>query len=241
MQAANIVGATAAVTGAIQLAAARRGVDFGYLYAQARLESRFDPAAAARGSSARGLFQFTAGTWLDMVRRHGAEVGLGGAAAALAAGADPATRAAILDLRRDPALSADLAAAFAADNCSRLETALGRPASATDLYCAHFMGAAGAIKFLRAKDADPAAAAAALMPAAAHANRAVFFAADGSARGLGEVYDRFAAKLAGNAVPAGGNLLPVQPPARFAARVEPAVAPAAAARLAYLSLAVLGG
>ena len=237
MQAANIVGATAAVTGAIQIAAARRGVDFSYLYAQARLESRFDPAAAARGSSARGLFQFTAGTWLDMVRRHGAEVGLGDAAAALKAGADPATRAAILDLRRDPALSADLAAAFAADNRSRLETALGRPASATDLYCAHFMGAAGAIKFLRAKDADPGSSAAALMPAAAHANRAVFFAGDGSARSLADVYDRFEARLAGNGVPATGSSLPV----RLAARVEPAMPPVAAARLAYLSLAILGG
>ena len=233
MQAATIVGASTAVTGAIQLAAARRGIDFAYLYAQARVESRFDPNAAARTSSARGLFQFTASTWLDMVRRHGAEVGLADAAAALRGGADPATRAAVLDLRRDPQLSADLAAAFAADNRTRLEAGLGRAATATDLYCAHFMGAAGALKFLRARAVDPTAPAAGLFPAAARANHAVFFASDGTARSFEAIYDRFAARLNGNSVPPTGNFLPVQ-----VAVVAPA---ASAARLAYLSLATLGG
>ena len=43
------------VAGAIRTAAARTGVDFSYLMAQARVESGFNPKAQARTSSARGL------------------------------------------------------------------------------------------------------------------------------------------------------------------------------------------
>lgn len=230
---------TTAVIGGIRLAAARTGVDFDYLLAQARVESNLDPQAAAPTSSARGLYQFTAGTWLDTVRRHGAEHGLGWAADALKAGADPATQAAILDLRRDPAASSSMAAAFASDNAAALERRLGRPANATDLYLAHFLGAAGAVRFLKARDADPGAAARdAVLPAAARANANVFTARDGRARTLDEVYARFEAKLA---VPAGGATAGGwsgnrPPPAGTAL---PVTAPQAA-RTAYLLLAGFG-
>lgn len=229
---------TASVIGDIRLAAARTGVDFEYLVAQAKVESGLDPDAAAKTSSARGLYQFTAGTWLDTVRKHGAEHGLGWAADALRAGADPATKAAILDLRKDAGTSASMAAALASDNQRTLEQRLGHAASATDLYLAHFLGAAGAARFLQARQADPnGAASAAVMPAAARANAAVFTARDGRARTLAEVYDRFGARLSdtgaaltpavatGMDPPQYGNALPVAAPA--------------AARVAYLLLAEL--
>ncbi len=185
-----------AVIAAIRLASARSGVGFDYLLGQARIESGLDRHAAAPTSSARGLFQFTAGTWLDMVRRHGDAAGLGWAADALRAGADPATRAAILNLRHDAGASAALAAAYAKDNAAVLERDLGRTASATDLYLAHFLGSAGALRFLRARDADPGGAASgAVLPAAARSNAGVFTAPGGRARTLGEVYARFEAKL----------------------------------------------
>ncbi len=185
------------VTAAIRLAAAHSGVDFDYLLGQARVESGLDPDAAAPTSSARGLFQFTQSTWLDMVRRHGDETGLGWAAAALRAGADPATRTAILDLRHDAGASAALAAAYARDNGAALAQGLGRTATATDLYLAHFLGPAGAVRFLQARDADPGGAATgAVLPAATRANAGVFIAPGGRARTLGEVYARFEAKLA---------------------------------------------
>lgn len=227
------------VTAAVRLAAASTGVDFTYLYNQAKVESGLDPDARAKTSSARGLYQFTSATWLDTVRRHGGEHGLGWAAEAVAGGSaarDPAMRAAILDLRRDPQAAALMAAAFAGDNAAKLEAGLGRAASPTDLYMAHFLGAAGAIRFLRAHDAAPAAAAADVAPAAAAANRAVFFGRDGGARSLAAVYDRFAAKIAGNGVPPPGSALPVQ-----VAAVAPLPAAAEAARFAYLLLAELGG
>ncbi len=227
---------TAAVIGGIRLAAARTGVDFDYLLAQARVESGLDPDAAAPTSSARGLYQFTAGTWLDTVRKHGAEHGLGWAAEALKAGADPATRAAILDLRRDAGASAAMAAALASDNAKSLERRLGHAANATELYLAHFLGAGGAARFLEARAANPdGAASGAVLPAAARANAAVFTGKGGRARTLGEVYDRFSAKLAvapatvaapGNAAARTGTALPVNPPA--------------AARTAYLLLAEFG-
>ena len=52
------------VRAAISRAAQATGVDFGYLLAQARLESGLNPNARARTSSATGLYQFTNSTWL---------------------------------------------------------------------------------------------------------------------------------------------------------------------------------
>jgi len=231
------------VTAAVQLASARTGVDFDYLYTQAKVESGLRPDAAAATSSARGLYQFTSATWLDTVGRHGSAHGLAWAADAVTSGEatrDPAIRAAVLALRGDPQASALMAGAFAADNAAKLEAGLGRPANATALYLAHFLGAAGAVRFIQAMDAAPDTAAAAIMPAAAAANRDVFFAADGRPRSLAAVYDRFAARFGRNIVPAPGTELPVRanpwsPPA--AASLVPAPQ---AARLAYLLLAELG-
>lgn len=232
------------VTGAIALASVRSGVDFGYLYAQARLESGLNPDARAATSSARGLYQFTAATWLDMVRRHGAANGLGWAADALNTSPGAGAKAAILDLRRDPQAAASMAAAFANDNRASLEAGLGRPATATDLYIAHFLGASGALKFLHAHAANPQAAGAGVAPAAAHANHAVFYARNGSPRTLAAIYDSFTAKLGGSAVPPTGTVLPVQwaglaPQRQAAAFVPTQTATPQTARLAYLALAEL--
>ena len=225
---------TGPVITAIQKASAASGVDFTYLMTQAKAESGFDPDAKAATSSARGLYQFTGGTWLDTIRRHGAAAGFGRAAAAVADGSaarDPAVRREILDLRRDPAASAAMAAAYAADNAAKLANGLGRAASAADLYMAHFLGPTGALRFLKARDATPDLAAAAIAPGAARANHAVFFARSGAPRSLSAVYDRFAAKFGGNLVPPSGTRLPVAP-------LEIAAAPQAA-RTAYLRLAEL--
>jgi len=191
----------ARVRQAIESAARRTGVDFGYLYNQARIESSLDPSAKARTSSASGLFQFTRQTWLQTLKSHGAEHGLGWAADAIQARdgrfnvADPATRAAIETLRFDPEASAAMAGEFASENRERLTTALGREPAAVDLYLAHFLGAGGATKFLKAFETDPAAAAAPLLPDAAAANRSIFYTPAGQAKSVGEIRDAFAVKL----------------------------------------------
>ncbi|MBC7505115.1 MAG: lytic transglycosylase domain-containing protein [Sandarakinorhabdus sp.] len=168
--------------------------------AQARLESGLDPAAQARTSSARGLYQFTNATWLETVRKHGAEHGLGWAADAIANGAaraGTAARATILGLRDNAEAAALMAGEFASDNGAALAARLGRAVGATDLYMAHFLGAGGAAKFLAVLAGAPGTAAASILPAAAAANRRVFFAKDGTARTVAEVYARFERKLGG--------------------------------------------
>lgn len=188
---------TAQVRAAIVRAAETTGVDFDYLLAQARIESSLDPAARAPTSSAAGLYQFTGGTWLATLDRHGASHGLGWAGAAIDGGrvSDPGLRAQIMALRFDPSASALMAAELANDNRAELQTSLGRTPDSTELYLAHFLGAEGAKSFLGALSADPGQSAASLMPKAAAANRTIFF--DGGApRSLGGVMDLIRGKIA---------------------------------------------
>ena len=215
------------VTRAIGAAAARTGVAFDFLLAQARIESALDPDARAETSSASGLFQFTRQTWLGTVHDFGRRHGLGWAADAIRQDADGAHRIddpeladAVLKLRDDPDAAAAMAAEFANANAGRLGEALGRDPEPVDLYLAHFLGPAGAVRFLTAHSAAPGSPAAPLFPDAARANRGVFFAADGSARSLAEIRDGFAKRLASSAaapVPAPAMSLPSTP--AFARRV----------------------
>ncbi|MFC3714133.1 transglycosylase SLT domain-containing protein [Sphingoaurantiacus capsulatus] len=249
---------------AIRNAAARTNVDFSYLFNQAKVESGLNPEAKARTSSASGLFQFIDQTWLGTVKKHGAAHGLEWAANAIRSNggrhsvADPELRQAILDLREDPNAASSMAAEFARDNQDSLESSLGRPVESVDLYLAHFLGAGGASDFLRAHDANPDASAAALMPAAARANRNVFYDRDGAPKSFAEIRDRFAAKIGGSApLPSiaprldgfsGGQMqlatnefLPIRPAATAAASAMPANALTPQyAKLAYLMLAEMG-
>jgi hypothetical protein len=195
---------TARIESAIATASARTGVDFAFLVSEARIESGLDPDARARSSSATGLFQFTRQTWLATVKAHGANHDLGWAADAITQGsngqyhvADPALRSRILDLRTQPEAAAAMAAELASGHEDFLAEQLGRTPEPVDLYLAHFLGGAGAARFLRAHDVDPDGAAAALLPAAASANRAVFYQGDGTPRSFAEIRANFAVKLGG--------------------------------------------
>ena len=197
------------VTGAIQRAAQRTGIDFDYLLGQAKLESGLNANAAAGTSSARGLYQFIEQSWLAVVKKHGSTHGLGWAADSIQQSGGRYTvaggnRAAILGLRNNPEVASLMAAEHASDNKDAIEGALGREATGTDLYMAHFLGLGGAKQFLSAMQAAPGRSAAALFPAAARANRNVFFERDGSARSLSQVYERFADKLGAGSDAAAG-------------------------------------
>jgi hypothetical protein len=201
------------VQSAIALASSRTGIDFDYLLGQAKLESGLNPSARAGTSSATGLYQFIEQSWLAVVKKHGSEHGLGWAADSIGRGAngrlgvsDPGTRQAILALRNDPAAASLMAAEHAGDNKASLEGKLGRAATGTDLYMAHFLGLGGASKFLSKMQSDPDANGAALFPSAARANRNVFYDRAGSPRSLTQIYERFAAKLDGGAAGASGTL-----------------------------------
>ena len=195
------------VEGAIANAAARTGVDFDFLVREAKVESGLNPQARARTSSATGLFQFTKQTWLGTLKQHGANHDLGWAADAITRGddghyrvADPNLRARILDLRTEPEAAAAMGAELASDNQDFLGRKLGRSPEDVDLYLAHFLGEAGAARFLEGHDADPNAAAAPLLPAAANANRAVFYRTDGTPRSFAEIRGNFVSKLGGESI-----------------------------------------
>ncbi len=185
------------VRAAIARAAQRSGIDFDYLLAQARIESSLDPGARAATSSAAGLYQFTRGTWLRTLENHGADHGLDWASAAIANGRvrDPTMRAQILALRFDPQASAVMAAELAGDNAKALAPLLGRAPDAAELYLAHFLGSAGAAKLLAAQQSEPGTSAAAMLPKAAAANRAIFFDGKGAPRSVGAVMELLRGKV----------------------------------------------
>ncbi|MBW6524073.1 lytic transglycosylase domain-containing protein [Sphingomonas sp. RHCKR47] len=221
MTVSAITSASQRVTSAIQRASARTGIDFQYLMGQAKLESGFNVNARAGTSSASGLYQFIEQSWLGVMKQHGGEHGLSWAADSIqkVGGRYVVTggnRDAVLGLRNDPEVASLMAAEHASDNKAAIEGATGRPATGTDLYMAHFLGLGGAKQFLSAMASNPARDAASLFPAAAHANRSVFYTSDGSARSLSDVYQRFASKLgdgadaSGSGVAATGNLSTMQ-------------------------------
>ena len=188
------------IAAAIERAGAGTGVDAAFLMRQAELESGLNASAKAATSSATGLYQFIEQTWLETVKKHGASHGLAAEAASikrlpggrLTAGA---AEAEILARRKDPVAAAAMAAALASDNQRYLEAKTGRSPNDTDLYLAHFLGAAGAAKFLNAREQAPDQNAARLLPAAANANRSVFYNRNSEPRSVGEIYDRFACKF----------------------------------------------
>ena len=197
--ATRISGATAdiatRVTGAIRDAARVTGAGFEYLLNTALRESNLNPSAKAKTSSATGLFQFIDQTWLGTMKQSGAPLGYGKYADAISKTSsgryvvnNPAMRNEIFALRKDPTANSLMAGAFANSNAKVLTDRLGRKPSDGELYMAHFLGASGAARFIRAVEANPNAKAASLFPRAAHANSSIFYDKSGAARSLKQVY-----------------------------------------------------
>ena len=187
------------VTSHIRSASRETGVSFDYLMAQANKESSLSSEAHSRHSSAAGLFQFTQNTWLSLVKQHGEKYGLGAFAAMIHRDgkgqytiADAEQRQHILSLRKDPALSSLIAGEYANDNRHKLEHSLGRKVGSTELYLAHFLGPAGAVKVLKAREENPEQVAANLVPHAAAKNQTMFYDRDHSAQSVSALYDRVA-------------------------------------------------
>ena len=90
-------------------------------------------------------------------------------------------------LTMDPA--ALMAGEHARQTGATLQSVLGRPPCGGELYAAHFLGPESACKLIKLAENDPGISAASQFPAAAAANKSVFYRADGSARSVKEVYD----------------------------------------------------
>lgn len=180
------VAANPVVLAAMRGASTGSGANFDQLLAYASMESGLNPSAQAANSSASGLYQFTQQTWLNAVREYGAAHGLGAEAAMIVRQggqltvADSTARQRILDLRKDPQVSSELAADHLRGLAEKLTPVLGRAPDPAETYLAHFLGSGGATQALQALQATPDRPAADLLPAAAQANKPMFYTPDGT-------------------------------------------------------------
>lgn len=202
-QTAGIDPSPARVAGAIKRASNISGVSFEYMLTTAKMESDFNPTAGATTSSAHGLYQFIDQTWLGTVKEAGAQLGFGSYSDAITKTSsgtytvdDPMMKRSIMKLRDDPEAASSMAAALTQSNSFKLTGMLGRRPSDSELYMAHFMGVGGAAKLIANAEDNPQAVGARLFPNAAAANRSIFYARDGRARSVSEVYSVLDARYA---------------------------------------------
>jgi hypothetical protein len=112
---------------------------------------------------------------------------------------DAEQRQAILNLRRDPKISATLAGALTQQNADALTGALGRDPTAGDLYAAHVLGAKGAATLISNAHTFPERPAALDLPDAAAANRGLFYDRAGRPRSAADLYASLSAAAQGAA------------------------------------------
>jgi hypothetical protein len=201
--AAGVDPVRAKIAGSIRQAASTTGASFEYLLATAKMESNFNPKAAATTSSARGLFQFIDQTWLGTVKEAGAHLGYGKYADAITRNpsgsysvSDPDMRAAIMRLRNDPDAASQMAGVLTQSNSFKLTGRIGRRPNDAELYMAHFMGVGGAGKLIRNAEDNPNASAAQMFPHAAAANQSIFYDRSGRGRSVSEVYSVLSTRYA---------------------------------------------
>ena len=245
--AARISGATTGVatrvTGAIRDAARATGAGFEYLLNTALRESNLNPNAKAKTSSATGLFQFIDQTWLGTMKQSGPGLGYGKYADAITRTPqgkfvvnDPAIGREVMALRKDPTANAVMAGAFANSNAKVLNDRLGRKPTDGELYMAHFLGASGAARFIKAAEARPDAKAANYFPRAAQANTSIFYDKQGGARSLKQVYAGLVGRhdvLGTTRVAAVKPVAPVKAATEVAAAAPATAAPVPTAPLAF--------
>lgn len=105
-------------------------------------ESAGDPNATNDNSSATGLGQFIKSTWLRMVKAHRPDLLVG------------RTKAEVLALRTNGPLSREITKHYIRHNTEYLSDR-GIPASAGNLYLAHFAGEGGAVSVLKSDPDTP--------------------------------------------------------------------------------------
>ena len=166
---------------AISKATRAVGIETSYLIVVAARESSFDPRKRAQRTSAMGLYQFTADTWLRALRAFGERHGFGEYASQIAVDRNgkvsmrtATARSKLLRLRADPEISALMAAELARDNEARLEQILGRPVTPAEIYLAHLLGVTHAARLIETARSAPHTPGVRLLPAAARSNPDLF-------------------------------------------------------------------
>ena len=143
----------------------------------AKAESNNNPNAKNANTSASGKYQFTDGTWKQMVKRYGTDTGI--------TDAD----------KNDPKAQETMVKLFAKDNITRMQPFLQRLPTKGELYSAHVLGADGALRLINAANNDPNKQAIMLFPkAVTMANKSIFFNGNTPRTAL-EVYQTLVKKV----------------------------------------------
>jgi len=203
---ADRFGMDRGVVAAIRLSSVRTGVDFSYLMKLAAAESNFEPTSESKASSATGMYQFTRDTWLNTLKTHGAKYGLADYAAKIEyyvtrggyrrpVVRDKSVYEHLLALRKNPRISAMMAAESVRDNQQKLAYSFEREPTQADLYLTHFLGTDGAITFLKSMEQNPGVFAVDIFPEAARSNRSIFHPKVCNPRTVDEVYELFGKKF----------------------------------------------
>ncbi len=172
------------VNACIYQASQKTGVSYSSLMAVAAQESNFKPNAGASTSSAKGLFQFTSGTWKDMYSKYGPN-------------GTKVKNPTVKNDVYDPCSNALLGAYYYKENTSALAAA-GLPTGPNEAYAAHFLGSGGAKSFLRGVKNNPNAPASSSVSAKAiSANHNVFYKPGGQMRTNQEVYNWMNSRVGG--------------------------------------------
>lgn len=161
------------VKNAVMTIASNSGADGKEAALIAAVESSMNPNARATATDASGLFQFKSDTWNEQMGKHARRLGI-------APGTQPT----------DVKASTLLAVEYIKSNKRSISSVKPNP-TITDAYLTHFLGAAGARKFL---SADPNAIAATIRPDAAKSNPEIFYE-NGRALTVAQVYSKINAKL----------------------------------------------
>lgn len=145
--------------------AERTNIPNSYYTRLAEIESSNNPNAKASTSSATGLYQFTKGTWKELVDKY--DLGFS------------------LEDREDPEKSRQVVELFTNENYSFLETKLGRAPNPGELYLAHFLGRGGAEKLINGEGELSTL----VGEGALKANKNVFYDANGNVKNKEDVID----------------------------------------------------
>lgn len=173
------------IVDAILRASEVTGADPVYMMALADKESSFIASNEASTSSAVGLFQFISSTWFEVIRSFGEQHGFGAEVAAIRVVGGQLTvtnaemRTHILGLRRNPYVSALMAAEMMKRDRAKIEGRLGRQITRSEFYFSHFFGVDSASKFMVLVHGKPKQSASRVFPAAARANKSLFYAKKG--------------------------------------------------------------
>lgn len=151
-------------------ASKQTGIPIQLLVKFAHIESGHRAEVGAGTSSAKGLFQFTKGTWNEVLTKYGAKFGLTNKAD-----------------RGDPKANSLMGAMYIKQNIDTLKR-IGLPVNEENLYLLHFLGPGGGPKLIRAALKTPNIVADTILPTAAASNKPVFYS-NGVAKSVNEIYD----------------------------------------------------